>query len=443
LLFIMSNKYTLIIKNAECYVDGSLISTDIAIKGNVISKISKNIVETSDQILDAKGLTVFPGMIDTQVHFREPGDPNKETLESGSKAAVLGGVTSVFEMPNTSPPTDSPERFQDKLDRAKGRMYSNYAFYYGATENNSSSLEVTKDLEGCCGIKMFIGSSTGNLLVKDDKYIEQVIKNAPRIVSIHSEDENLLNARKDKIINGDVRSHYVWRNVETAMTSTIKVAKFAKSLNKRIHVLHVSTKDEIDFLRDYKDIVSVETTPNHLSLFAPDCYDEKGTFVQMNPPVREKQHMEGIWKGVLDGTVDVIGSDHAPHTKEQKMQAYPASPSGMPGVQTIFLLMLKHFREGKIKLEKVISLLSENPCKLFGIKQRGYIKEGYFADLTIMNMNKEFTITNDWIASNCKWTPYDGWKVKATLHGTIVNGNVCVWDEQLVEEKFGKPLLFN
>jgi dihydroorotase len=439
----MSNKYTLIIKNAECYVDGSLISTDIAIKGNVISKISKNIVETSDQILDAKGLTVFPGMIDTQVHFREPGDPNKETLESGSKAAVLGGVTSVFEMPNTSPPTDSPERFQDKLDRAKGRMYSNYAFYYGATENNSSSLEVTKDLEGCCGIKMFIGSSTGNLLVKDDKYIEQVIKNAPRIVSIHSEDENLLNARKDKIINGDVRSHYVWRNVETAMTSTIKVAKFAKSLNKRIHVLHVSTKDEIDFLRDYKDIVSVETTPNHLSLFAPDCYDEKGTFVQMNPPVREKQHMEGIWKGVLDGTVDVIGSDHAPHTKEQKMQAYPASPSGMPGVQTIFLLMLKHFREGKIKLEKVISLLSENPCKLFGIKQRGYIKEGYFADLTIMNMNKEFTITNDWIASNCKWTPYDGWKVMATLHGTIVNGNVCVWDEQLVEEKFGKPLLFN
>ena len=439
----MSNKYTLIIQNAECYVEGSLVVTDIAIKDNIIAKISKNITETADKILDAKGLTVFPGIIDTQVHFREPGDPNKETLESGSKAAVLGGVTAVFEMPNTSPPTDSPDRFQDKLDRAKGRMYCNYAFYYGATENNSSSLEVTKNLEGCCGIKMFVGSSTGNLLVKEDKHIEQVIKNAPRVVSIHSEDENMLNSRKDKIIPGDVKSHYVWRSVETAMTSTTKVAKLAKALNKRIHVLHVSTKDEIDFLRDYKNIVSIETTPNHLSLFAPDCYEEKGTFVQMNPPVREKSHMEGIWKGVLDGTVDVIGSDHAPHTKEQKMQAYPASPSGMPGVQTIFLLMLKHFREGKIKLEQVISLLSENPCKLFGIKQRGYIKEGYFADLTIMNMNKEFTITNDWIASNCKWTPYDGWKVQATLHGTIVNGNVCVWNEQLVEEKFGKPLLFN
>ena len=439
----MSNKYTLIIQNAECYIDGSLVVTDIAIKNNIIAKISKNISETADKILDAKDLTVFPGIIDTQVHFREPGDPNKETLESGSKAAVLGGVTAVFEMPNTSPPTDSPDRFQDKLDRAKGRMYCNYAFYYGATENNSSSLEVTKNLEGCCGIKMFVGSSTGNLLVKEDKHIEQVIKNAPRVVSIHSEDENMLNSRKDKIIPGDVKSHYVWRSVETAMTSTTKVAKLAKALNKRIHVLHVSTKDEIDFLRDYKDIVSIETTPNHLSLFAPDCYEEKGTFVQMNPPVREKAHMEGIWKGVLDGTVDVIGSDHAPHTREQKMQAYPASPSGMPGVQTIFLLMLKHYREGKIKLERVINLLSEKPCKIFGIKNRGYIKEGFFADLTIMNMNKEFTITNNWIASNCKWTPFDGWKVKATPFGTIVNGNVSVWNEILTDTKFGKPLQFN
>ena len=439
----MSNKFTLIIQNAECYIEGSLVVTDIAIKDNIIAKISKNITETADKILDAKGLTVFPGIIDTQVHFREPGDPNKETLESGSKAAVLGGVTAVFEMPNTSPPTDSPDRFQDKLDRAKGRMYCNYAFYYGATENNSSSLEVTKNLEGCCGIKMFVGSSTGNLLVKEDKHIEQVIKNAPKVVSIHSEDENMLNSRKDKIIPGDVKSHYVWRSVETAMTSTTKVAKLAKALNKRIHVLHVSTKDEIDFLRDYKNIVSIETTPNHLSLFAPDCYEEKGTFVQMNPPVREKSHMEGIWKGVLDGTVDVIGSDHAPHTREQKMQAYPASPSGMPGVQTIFLLMLKHYREGKIKLERVINLLSEKPCKIFGIKNRGYIKEGFFADLTIMNMNKEFTITNNWIASNCKWTPFDGWKVKATPFGTIVNGNVSVWNEILTDTKFGKPLQFN
>ena len=439
----MSNKYTLIIKNAECYIDKKLILTDIAIKNNIIAKVSENITDPADRILDAKGLTVFPGIIDTQVHFREPGDPNKETLESGSTAAVLGGVTSVFEMPNTSPPTDSPERFQEKLDRAKDRMHCNYAFYFGATEANSSSLDVTTKLEGCCGVKMFIGSSTGNLLVKDDKYIEQVIKSSPKIVSVHSEDEDMLNARKNKIIEGDVRSHYVWRNVECAMASTQKVAKFARTHNKRVHVLHISTKDEIDFLRDYKDIVSTETTPNHLSLFAPDCYEKQGTFVQMNPPVREKEHMDGIWKGVLDGTVDVIGSDHAPHTKEQKLQTYPASPSGMPGVQTIFLLMLKHFFEGKIELSKVISLLSETPCKLFGIEKRGFIQEGFYADLTVVNMNREFVITNDWIASNCKWTPYDGWKLPATLLGTIVNGNVSVWDGKLAETKYGKPLKFS
>ena len=439
----MSNNYTLILKNAHCYIDKKLVEADLGIKDNIITKINPPIHEQADKVLDATGLAIFPGIIDTQVHFREPGDPQKETLESGSKAAVLGGVTGVFEMPNTSPPTDSVERFEEKLTRAANRMYCNYAFYFGATEQNSNHLDVTKDLKGCCGVKMFVGSSTGNLLVKDDKYIEQVIKNSPRIVSIHSEDENMLIERKNKIIKGDVQSHYVWRSPECAMESTRKVANFAKNLKKRIHVLHVSTKDEIDFLRDYKNYVSVETTPNHLSLFAPDCYDQLGTFVQMNPPVREKSHMEGIWKGVLDGTVDVIGSDHAPHTKEQKLQEYPLSPSGMPGVQTIFLLMLKHYLDGKIELEKVINLLSERPCSLFGIKNRGKIEEGYIADLTVVDMNKEFTISNDWIASNCKWSPYDGWKIKASPFGTIINGNVSVWDQVLDEKKYGKPLEFN
>ena len=438
----MSNKYTLIIKNAECYIDKKLILTDIAIKDNIIAKVSENITDPADRILDAKGLTVFPGIIDTQVHFREPGDPNKETLESGSTAAVLGGVTSVFEMPNTSPPTDSPERFQEKLDRAKDRMHCNYAFYFGATEANSSSLDVTTKLEGCCGVKMFIGSSTGNLLVKDDKYIEQVIKSSPKIVSVHSEDEDMLNARKNKIIEGDVRSHYVWRNVECAMASTQKVAKFARTHNKRVHVLHISTKDEIDFLRDYKDIVSTETTPNHLSLFAPDCYEKQGTFVQMNPPVREKEHMDGIWKGVLDGTVDVIGSDHAPHTKEQKLQTYPASPSGMPGVQTIFPVMLDHVNNGKLKLEQLIKLMCENPCRIFGIKNKGYIKEGYDADLTITDMNKEVVIKDEMIASKCGWTPFNNHKVKGFPVGTIVNGNLVMSDGKVIVESKGTPLEF-
>ena len=238
-LFIMSNKYSLLIKNAECYIDQNLILTDIAIKDNIISKISENIDDSADRILDAKGLSIFPGIVDTQVHFREPGNTKKENLESGSKSAVLGGVTSVFEMPNTSPPTDSPERFQQKLDLAKDRMHCNYAFYYGATENNSVNLDVTKNLEGCCGVKMFVGSSTGNLLVKEDKYIEQVIKNSPRIVSVHSEDENMLEANKDKIIEGDVKTHYIWRSVETAMSSTKKLANYAKNHNKSSYSSHI------------------------------------------------------------------------------------------------------------------------------------------------------------------------------------------------------------
>ena len=439
----MRNKYNLIIKNADCYIDKKLVQADIAIKNDIIAKINPPVHEEADKFLDATGLSIFPGIIDTQVHFREPGDPLKETLESGSKAAVLGGVTGVFEMPNTSPPTDSIERFKDKLTRAQNSMYCNYAFYYGATAENSNNLDVTKSLEGCCGIKMFVGSSTGSLLVKDDKYIEQVIKNSPRIVSIHSEDENMLDKRKDKIIKGDVKSHYIWRSPETAMASTKKVVNFAEKFKKRIHILHVSTKDEMDFLRNFKNYVSVEATPNHLSLFAPECYDKLGTFAQMNPPIRESNHTEGIWKGVLDGTVDVIGSDHAPHTKEQKLKEYPLSPSGMPGVQTIFLLMLKHYLDGKIQLEQVIDLLSERPCSLFGIKNRGRIEVGNYADLTVVDMNKDFEITNEWIASNCKWTPYDGWKIKASPFGTIINGNVSVWDQILIEKKFGKPLLFN
>ena len=334
----MSNKYSLLIKNAECYIDQNLILTDIAIKDNIISKISENISDPADQVLDAKGKHVLPGLIDDQVHFREPGLTHKGTIATESKAAVLGGVTSVFEMPNTSPPTDSPERFQEKLDRAKDRMHCNYAFYYGATENNSVDLDVTKKLEGCCGVKMFVGSSTGDLLVKDDKYIEQVIKNSPRVVSVHSEDEDMLNANKDKIIEGDVQSHYVWRSVECAMASTKKVAGFAKKHNKRVHVLHVSTKDEIEFLRDYKDIVSIETTPNHLSLFAPDCYKEQGTFVQMNPPVRGKEHMKSFGKASITGQLILLDLIMPLIQKKKKMLNIQALPLECQGFKHLFQL---------------------------------------------------------------------------------------------------------
>ena len=440
----MNAKNSVLLKNAECFIQNNFNKLDIYIKNNLIHKIDTNINIQTENTYDCTGLTIFPGFIDTQVHFREPGNPEKETLESGSKSAVLGGITSVFEMPNTSPPTDTKENFQDKLNRAKDRMFCNYAFYFGATEKNSENLEFVNNLEACCGIKMFVGSSTGNLLIKNDKYIEQVIKNSPKVVAIHSEDENMLVDRKKFIKKGDVCSHYEWRNIDCALNSSKKLISYAKKYKKKIHILHISTKEEIEYARNNKEYFTLEATPQHLTLHAPECYERLNTLAQMNPPIRTKDHLEGIWKGVQDNIIDIIGSDHAPHTLEQKKNEYPKSPSGMPGVQTIGLIMSDYALQKKISFQRLVDLLCKNPCKIFGIKNRGEIMEGNFADLTIYKMNKPYVIKNNWIASNSGWTAFDGMKVNISPFGTVINGNVAVWDNMLNDKtKFGKPLVFN
>ena len=407
----MSDKFSLIIKNGSCYIDGKLTKTDIGLSGNKIQKIGK-IELNSSKVYDATDKVVLPGIIDTQVHFREPGSTDAEDLESGSRAAVLGGVTSLFEMPNTNPPTSNLVEFDKKLQAAKNRMHSNYAFYFGATPDNADQLARLKDVEGCCGVKLFAGSSTGNLLVDKEADIEKVISSSDRVVSIHSEDEDIIKLRKKFIRKGDVHSHPEWRNVECAMSSTRRVVKIAERYNKKIHVLHVTTKDEVDFLAMHKKNVTFETTPQHLTLYAPDCYDKLGTYAQMNPPLRTKEHYDRLWVAIKNNIVDVLGSDHAPHLKENKDKEYPNTPSGMPGVQTIFPVMLDHVNNGKLTLQQLINLMCENPCRIFGIKNKGYIKEGFDADLTITDMNKEVTIKNEMIASKCGWTPFNNHKVK-------------------------------
>jgi dihydroorotase len=384
----------------------------------------------------------LPGIIDTQVHFREPGSTDSEDLESGSRAAVLGGVTALFEMPNTNPPTSNLVEFDKKLQAAKNRMHSNYAFYFGATPDNTNQLAKLKDVEGCCGVKLFAGSSTGNLLVDKETDIEKVISSSDRIVSIHSEDEDIIKLRKKFIKKGDVHSHAEWRNVEVAMSSTRRVVKIAERYNKKIHVLHVTTREEVDFLAMHKKNVSFETTPQHLTMYAPDCYDKLGTYAQMNPPLRTKEHYDRLWVAIKNNIVDVLGSDHAPHLKENKDKEYPNSPSGMPGVQTIFPVMLDHVNNGKLSLQQLINLMCENPCKIFGIKNKGYIKEGFDADLTIADMNKEVIIKNEMIASKCGWTPFNNYKVKGFPVGTIVNGHLVMSDGKVIEESKGTPLKF-
>ena len=437
----MSDNFSLIIKNGSCYIDGKLTKTDIGLSGGKIKKIGK-IELNSSKVYDATDKVVLPGIIDTQVHFREPGSTDAEDLESGSRAAVLGGVTSLFEMPNTNPPTANLVEFDKKLKAAKNRMHSNYAFYFGATPDNTNQLADLKNVEGCCGVKLFAGSSTGNLLVDKEADIEKVISSSNRIVSIHSEDEDIIKLRKKFIKKGDVHSHPEWRNVECAMSSTRRVVKIAERYNKKIHVLHVTTKDEVDFLAMHKKNVTFETTPQHLTLYAPDCYDKLGTYAQMNPPLRTKEHYDRLWVAIKNNIVDVLGSDHAPHLKVNKDKVYPDTPSGMPGVQTIFPVMLDHVNNEKLSLKQLINLMCENPCRIFGIKNKGYIKEGFDADLTIADMNKEVVIKDEMIASKCGWTPFNNYKVKGFPVGTIVNGNLVMSDGKVVLESKGEPLKF-
>jgi dihydroorotase len=437
----MTDNYNLIIKNGTCYINGKFEKIDIGIVDHKIKKIGKIEVKES-KIFDASNKLVLPGFIDTQVHFREPGSTDREDLESGSRAAVLGGVTSVFEMPNTNPPTSNLVEFDKKLNLAKNRMHCNYAFYFGATPENVEQLSKLKGLKGCCGVKLFAGSSTGKLLVDKEADIEKVISQSDRIVSIHSEDEEILNLRKRFIKEGDVHSHLDWRNTECAISSTRRVVKIAERYNKQIHVLHVTTKDEVDFLAMHKKNVTFEITPQHLTLYAPNCYNELGTFAQMNPPIRKKEHYDRLWTAVKNSVVDVLGSDHAPHSKEDKKKKYPASPSGMPGVQTILPIMLNHVNNEKLSLEHLIKLMCENPCKIFGIKNKGYIKEDFDADLTIVDMSKEQTIKDEMIASKCGWTPFNNFTVKGFPTATIINGRIVMSDGKVNIEGSGQPLDF-
>ena len=431
----------LLIKNGSCYIDKDLKSCDIAINDGKIIEIGK-INNEAKEIYDARNLTVLPGCIDTQTHFREPGSTDTEDLHSGSRAAIVGGITSVFEMPNTNPPTSNKTEFQRKLDLAKNRMYCNYAFYFGATADNAKDLASLKNLVGCCGIKLFAGSSTGNLLVAAEEDIDKVFQNSSKVVAVHSEDEEILNTNKKLIKNGDVHSHPVWRSVECAMSSTRRIVRIAERYNKKAHILHITTKEEIDFLSQHKRNITFEITPQHLTIYAPDCYNKLGSYAQMNPPLRDKSHYDRLWYAVKNNFNDTIGSDHAPHLKINKDKEYPNSPSGMPGVQTLMPVMLNHINDGKLSLEQLINSVCENPVKIFGIKNKGFIKEGYDADFTIVDMNKVIEIKNEKIESKCGWSPFHGYKFKGTPVSTIIAGEIKMRAGKIIGKPSGLPMEF-
>ena len=437
----MAGTFDVVFKNATVVNHDGVGPRDIAVAAGRIAAIGAIDPGLAGAAVDCAGLHILPGVIDTQVHFREPGAEHKEDLESGSRSAVMGGVTAVFEMPNTSPLTVTAEALADKVARANGRMHCDFAFFVGGTRDNAANVEQLERLAGVAGIKIFMGSSTGDLLVADDHDLTAILSRTRRRVSVHAEDEPRLKERLARRVTGDPSSHPVWRDAEAALRATRRLTRIAHETGARVHLLHVSTAEEIDFVGDHKDRVSVELTPQHLTLDAKD-YPRLGTRLQMNPPIRGARHRQHLWAALNQGLADILGSDHAPHTLEEKSSPYPASPSGMPGVQTLVPVMLDHVAAGRLSIERFVDLTSAGPARLFQIAGKGRIAVGYDADLTIVDLKRRETITDDWIASRAGWTPFAGMAVTGWPVGTIVRGLRVMWEGELTAPSTGAPIRF-
>lgn len=435
--------FDLVVRNGFVVSHEGVGRADLGVRGGRTAAIGDLSQAPAGVVLDATGLHVLPGVIDSQVHFREPGMEHKEDLEAGSRGAVLGGVTAVFEMPNTKPLTTTAEAIADKVARAKGRMWCDHAFYVGATAGNADRLADLERLPGCCGVKIFMGSSTGDLLTEDDETLSRILAAIRRRCAVHAEDEPRLKERKAIAeAAGHPRAHPEWRDVETALKATRRLVTLARKHGRRIHVLHVTTAAEIEYLGQHKDLATVEVTPQHLTLEAPAAYDELGARAQMNPPIRGREDREGLWRGVREGIVDVIGSDHAPHTLEEKAQPYPKSPSGMTGVQTLLPLLLDHAAAGRLSLHRLMDLTSAGAARIFGLAGKGRIAVGYDADYTLVDLKAERVIEDSWIASKSGWTPFHGKRVKGWPKATVIRGSIAMRDDELLGKAIGRPLRF-
>ena len=438
----MAEMFDMLIRGAVTVSHAGIAAADIGVRSGRTAAIGDLASADAEEVIDAKGLHLLPGIIDTQVHFREPGNEHKEDLESGSRGAVLGGVTAVFEMPNTKPSTTTAEALAYKLDRARQTMWCDHAFFVGASEENIDDLAALERLPGCCGVKLFMGASTGDLLVHEDETIARVLASGSRRIAVHSEDEARMRERKGLVEEGNVHTHMVWRDDKSAILATGRLLKLARAANRKIHVLHITTADEMVMLGKNKDIATVEVTPQHLTLAAPQCYDELGSRAQMNPPIRGAHHMEGLWRALSDGIVDVIGTDHAPHTLEEKAGEYPNSPSGMPGVQTLTTIMLDHVNSGRLSLQHFVDLTSAGPARVFQLAGKGRLAIGYDADYTLVDLEARRTIEDGDMATKSGWTPYAGRTTKGWPVGTIIRGNRVMWEGTLGSRPQAEPIRF-
>jgi|CXWL01.1.fsa_nt_gi dihydroorotase len=432
-----------VILGASVVTPRGIAAVDIGIAQGRIAALGDLSGAQAGERFEAKGLHALPGVIDSQVHFREPGLTHKEDIGTGSAGAAMGGVTTFFEMPNTKPNTDSALRLAEKVALANEKSWVDFAFYIGATKENADRLGELENLPGCAGVKIFLGSSTGTLLIDDPKVLERVLQSGTRRMACHSEDEARLKARFPLTEGRDVSFHPQWRDEETAMLSTHRLLEMAKRVGRKVHVLHVTSAGEIPLLAAAREIATFEVTPQHLTLAGPDCYERLGTLAQMNPPIREAHHRDALWKAVTAGLVDVLGSDHAPHTLEEKQQPYPKSPSGMPGVQTLLPLMLNHLAQGRLTLERLVDLTAHGPARIFGLQGKGGIVVDNDADLVLVDLKAERTITKEWMKTRCGWTPFDGMQVMGWPIATMLRGEWVMRDNGLLGAPRGNAVRFN
>lgn len=441
---------TILIKHAQVVNEGEQRALDILIKDGRIEKIAGTIDQKADQEINAEGLHLFPGLIDDQVHFREPGLTYKADIFTESRAAVAGGTTSFMEMPNTVPNTLTQKLLQDKYDIAQDTSLANYSFFMGAANDNLEEVLKTNPRD-VCGIKVFMGSSTGNMLVDNEKALEAIFSQAPTLIATHCEDEATIQANLAayKAKYGDevsIEMHPLIRSEEACYLSSSKAVELAKKNNTRLHILHISTAKEIALFRNDIPLeekrITAEACIHHL-WFSDADYKTKGNFIKWNPAVKTANDRDAILKAVLDGHIDVIATDHAPHTFEEKSQPYLQAPSGGPLVQHALQALLDMVKEGKMTLEQLVQKSAHNTARLFQIEQRGFIREGYWADLVLVDLNKPYTVTKDNILSKCGWSPFENHTFSSTIEHTFVSGNLAYSNGKILEVGSGHRLLFN
>ena len=441
-------RHDLILRGGTVVLPWGETRTDVAVRDARIATLGDLRTHEAAEVIDLPGLHVLPGLIDPHVHLRDPGDPAVETMETGTRGAVLGGLTAVFDMPNTRPSITSEAQLDWKRGHIRETAWCDVGMYVGGARSNVHDLGSLERERNVCAIKVFAGSSTGDLMIEDDATLERVMRNGVRRIAYHAEDEYRLQARKAQFEGagfeggGPHRLHAEWRDVECAFLGTRRLMALARATNRPAHILHVSTAEELEYLRDFRDVATVEVLLNHLTQWAPDAYDALGPLAVMNPPIRDRRHHDAAWAAVADGTVDCIGSDHAPHSLAAKQRPWPATAAGLTGVQTLVPMMLEHVSAGRLSLSRLADLMAAGPARVYGAIGKGRIAAGYDADFTVVDMGRTRAIEADWLVSPCGWSPFVGTACRGWPVMTVVRGRAVMRDGAVTGAPAGRPVRF-